>query len=92
MGKKWNCFACNTKFYDFTKPEAICPKCGAREIFCKAGSRFVNEMITITGDLISKGAAPTKYICVACGYLEYYLPITKDIQLVREHWERVPVE
>jgi len=32
-------------------------------------------MIALKGDLVSKGAAPDKYICVACGYLEYYLPM-----------------
>lgn len=31
LGKKWICFACTTKFYDFTKPEALCPKCGANQ-------------------------------------------------------------
>ncbi|MCL1894416.1 MAG: FYDLN acid domain-containing protein [Holophagaceae bacterium] len=31
LGKKWNCFSCGTKFYDFTKPEAICPKCGSNQ-------------------------------------------------------------
>jgi len=33
LGKKWTCFnsTCSAKFYDFTKPEAICPKCGANQ-------------------------------------------------------------
>lgn len=31
LGKKWICFSCSTKFYDFTKPEALCPKCGANQ-------------------------------------------------------------
>lgn len=31
LGKKWTCFQCATKFYDFTKPEALCPKCGANQ-------------------------------------------------------------
>jgi len=31
LGKKWNCFACSTKFYDFMKPEILCPKCGANQ-------------------------------------------------------------
>ena len=70
----------------------ICPKCAAREIYRHAGSGFVNENITLQGGFFSKGAAPDKYICVACGYLEYYLPITEDIQLVRDNWERVPAQ
>ena len=49
-------------------------------------------MITLKGDLISKGAAPANYICVACGYLEYYLPLTEDIRLVCDNWERVPAQ
>jgi len=29
LGTKHTCFKCGTKFYDFGKPEPICPKCGA---------------------------------------------------------------
>ncbi len=29
LGKKFTCFKCGTKFYDFKKPEPLCPKCGA---------------------------------------------------------------
>lgn len=29
LGKKWVCFSCATKFYDFTKLEVLCPKCGS---------------------------------------------------------------
>lgn len=29
LGTKWNCFKCQTKFYDLKKPDPICPKCGA---------------------------------------------------------------
>lgn len=31
LGKKWVCFSCGSKFYDFTKPEAVCPKCGSNQ-------------------------------------------------------------
>ena len=31
LGKKFNCFSCATKFYDFGKPEALCPKCGSNQ-------------------------------------------------------------
>lgn len=31
LGKKWVCFSCGTKFYDFTKPEAVCPRCGTSQ-------------------------------------------------------------
>jgi len=27
LGKKWTCFSCGAKFYDFTKPDPLCPKC-----------------------------------------------------------------
>jgi len=29
LGTKHTCFKCGTKFYDFKKPEPICPKCQA---------------------------------------------------------------
>jgi len=31
LGKKWTCFSCGAKFYDFTKPEALCPKCNTNQ-------------------------------------------------------------
>jgi len=31
LGKKWTCFGCGAKFYDFGKPEAMCPKCSANQ-------------------------------------------------------------
>ena len=39
LGRKWNCFSCNTKFYDFMKTEAMCPKCGANQKDAPAKSR-----------------------------------------------------
>lgn len=29
LGTKFECFRCNTKFYDLGKSEPVCPKCGA---------------------------------------------------------------
>nr|WP_320132802.1 FYDLN acid domain-containing protein [uncultured Holophaga sp.] len=31
LGKKWICFSCSAKFYDFGKSEALCPKCGTNQ-------------------------------------------------------------
>ena len=31
LGKKHTCLNCGGKFYDFAKPEALCPKCGANQ-------------------------------------------------------------
>lgn len=30
LGTKRNCPSCNIKFYDFGKPEVVCPKCQAK--------------------------------------------------------------
>lgn len=29
LGKKYACFKCGCKFYDLSRPQPICPKCGA---------------------------------------------------------------
>jgi len=31
LGKKWTCFSCGAKFYDFMKPEPLCPKCSTNQ-------------------------------------------------------------
>ncbi len=66
-----------------------CPKCGSHEIYHHVGNQTSQELVTLVGGVISKGVAPDKYACVACGYLEYYLPLNNELQAIREHWERV---
>ena len=34
-GKKFTCTNCMTKFYDFNKDIAICPKCGTEQLSTK---------------------------------------------------------
>lgn len=29
LGKRYQCFQCQLKFYDLNRPEPLCPKCGA---------------------------------------------------------------
>jgi hypothetical protein len=31
LGTKFECLDCSTKFYDFKKPDPICPKCGRNQ-------------------------------------------------------------
>ena len=38
LGTKHECFSCGAKFYDFGRPQAICPKCGANQADGKAAS------------------------------------------------------
>ena len=43
LGKKWACFSCGGKFYDFSKPEAICPKCGSNQKNAPAKPRVIKK-------------------------------------------------
>jgi hypothetical protein len=43
LGKKWTCFSCSAKFYDFTKAEALCPKCGANQKEAPAKPKAVKK-------------------------------------------------
>lgn len=43
LGTKHECFSCGAKFYDFGKPQAICPKCGANQADGKAASPAVES-------------------------------------------------
>ena len=31
LGSKLECHSCGAKFYDFDKPDPVCPKCGASQ-------------------------------------------------------------
>jgi hypothetical protein len=39
LGEKWTCFSCGVKFYDFSKPDAVCPKCGTNQKGAPAKAR-----------------------------------------------------
>jgi hypothetical protein len=43
LGKKWTCFSCNTKFYDFLKSEALCPKCKSNQKNAPAKPKSVKK-------------------------------------------------
>ena len=43
LGKKWNCFSCGAKFYDLSKPEAVCPKCGSNQKNAPAKQRTLKK-------------------------------------------------
>ena len=43
LGKKWACYSCGGKFYDFLKPEAICPKCGSNQKNAPARPRIIRK-------------------------------------------------
>ena len=43
LGKKFTCFQCAAKFYDFGKPEALCPKCGANQKSAPAKPKAVKK-------------------------------------------------
>jgi hypothetical protein len=58
LGKKWTCFSCAAKFYDFAKPEALCPKCGANQKEAPAKPKAVKKdkaAIQIDDDFIAEG-------------------------------------
>ena len=38
LGTKHDCHGCGAKFYDFGRPQAICPKCGANQAEGKAAA------------------------------------------------------
>ena len=68
----------------------ICVKCSGKEIYCKDVSPKSSDRVTLKDGVISKDASTViRYICVSCGYLEYYLSEQTDLDYICEHWDRV---
>jgi len=68
----------------------ICVKCSGKEIYCKDASPKSSDRVTLKDGVISKDASMVlRYICISCGYLEYYLSQQTDLDYIREHWDRV---
>jgi len=60
LGKKWTCFSCAAKFYDFAKPEAICPKCGSNQKEAPAKPKALKKekvVLQIDDDFVPEGEA-----------------------------------
>jgi hypothetical protein len=60
LGKKWTCFGCGAKFYDFMKPDPLCPKCGANQKEAPAKPKAVKKekaVLQIDDDFIPEGDA-----------------------------------
>ena len=47
LGKKFTCFQCSAKFYDFGKSEALCPKCGANQKAAPTKAKVVKKEKTV---------------------------------------------
>lgn len=67
----------------------VCPKCQSADVYRSKESPHPNELIALKGGVLTKSVMPDKYICVACGYIEYYLSDRWDCEVVREKWEKV---
>ena len=44
-GKKYTCSNCMTKFYDFNKDIAICPKCGTEQLSKKIVTQNIEKTV-----------------------------------------------
>lgn len=60
LGKKFTCYSCGTKFYDFGKPEKVCPKCGADQnikpvIKQKITKAKISEFDVVDENIIPRG-------------------------------------
>jgi predicted nucleic-acid-binding Zn-ribbon protein len=71
--------------------DGICPKCGSKKVF----SRTQNAG-AYTGNSIPLGGMRylplDNYVCVACGYVEFYLSYAKGMQSIARQWQRVGKE
>ena len=66
-----------------------CPKCGQHQVYKHHGNKMGSETVALNDSVFTKGVFPDKYICVVCGYLEYYLPPSKDMDFIKENWDKV---
>jgi len=57
LGKKYDCYQCGCKFYDLSRPQPICPKCGAdqNEASTKARPALPKAGVTAAAPPRSRG-------------------------------------
>lgn len=65
-----------------------CPKCGAQEVHLMNGP-FADTVSVPLGSWSS--ASADYYVCVKCGYLEFYVRNPDDLPKIAEKWPRIKV-
>lgn len=69
----------------------FCPKCNKETVYTQKGSLMTGELVMLkTALFFGRATSPDKYICVSCGYIEYYFASEDDLKFVEESWEKVP--
>ncbi|HQU81508.1 MAG TPA: hypothetical protein PKY59_00190 [Pyrinomonadaceae bacterium] len=65
--------------------DGICPKCKSEEVYIDTANRH-----GIIVPVHSLATRPTHlYVCVDCGYLEFYARTGFDLQKVKEKFKKV---
>lgn len=63
-----------------------CPKCGSTEVYFRENV-FPHDASQIR--INAMNYAPFNYyVCVDCGYMEYYISNPKKLKKIEQHWEK----
>ncbi len=68
-----------------------CPKCGSHDVYRSDASPKSSDRVTLReGTFAGQDAScVTRFVCVKCGYLEYYLLEEADRKAIEQSWQRV---
>lgn len=64
-----------------------CPKCESTNIYTNVGARLINRSV-LSIDTWTTPAPLGVYMCMGCGYLEYYVVRPEDREKVARKWVR----
>lgn len=64
----------------------ICPKCKEKTVHLVEGNR---TQIAAPLGTFSAGAFAEMYVCVKCGYIEFFIEDEKDLPKIAERWRKV---
>jgi ribosomal protein S27AE len=67
-----------------------CTRCNSSQVYRHAGHGLQMEKITLKPSLVfGTTSAPDRYACTSCGHVEFYISSAKDLQTIRDSWEKV---
>jgi Zn finger protein HypA/HybF involved in hydrogenase expression len=64
----------------------ICPKCQAKEVHVVDGNQ---TDVSVPLGTFSAGAFAKMYVCVKCGYIEFFIEDEKDLPKIADRWRKV---
>lgn len=66
--------------------DGVCPKCETKNVHVVDGNR---TEVAVPLGTFSAGAFAKMYVCVKCGYIEFFIEDESDLPKIAARWSKI---